>query len=183
VVTALTRMVRGEKGSMQWIRFALLVLLATIMQTSLAGIVAVTSNAIKPDLLLILLVFFATHCNATDVVITSFAIGFAADIASPTYGLIGPQMVSFGLTGTLLLDLSRVVSIKRMPHQVLAIFITGFVASLLAYLLTLLRAHASTSNIYIDAVWKPLYSAIVGPFLLLPIGWWMRISRNRRRRY
>jgi rod shape-determining protein MreD len=183
MIAALTRKIRGEKGAMQWVLFLLLVLIAAIMQISLINIVAVTNSAITPDLLLILLVFFAANCNATDSVITSFTIGLAADIASPAYGLMGPQILSFGLSGILLSDLSRVVSIKRIPHQVLAIFISGLAASLLAYALTLLRAHPSTSNLYADALWKPLYSALIGPFLLLPIGRLMRISRSRTRKY
>ena len=37
---------------------------------------------IKPDLLLILLVFFALRSNSTDAIVASFAIGFAADLSN-----------------------------------------------------------------------------------------------------
>ena len=167
---------------MRWLRFSVLVLLVTILQKSLVDIIAVTGAGIKPDLLLILLAFSATHFNSTEAVIASFAIGFAADIVCSTQGLMGPQILSFGLIGTLLSDLHRVVSIRKMPHQSLAILITGFLTALLAHLLTFLKASSATSNIYVEAIWKPLYSAVVGPFLFLPAGWWMRITKRRSRR-
>ncbi len=110
---------------MRWLRFAVLILAATILQTSLTGIIAVTRANIKPDLLLILLVFFAVRCNSTDAVITSFAIGFAADLAGPTLGLMGPRTISFGLIGTLVSDLHNVISTRRVVYQAIAILLVG----------------------------------------------------------
>ena len=57
---------------MHWFRFAALIIVATILQTSVVGLMALRRPDIKPDLLLILLVFFATRCKGTDAVITSF---------------------------------------------------------------------------------------------------------------
>jgi rod shape-determining protein MreD len=168
---------------MQWVRFSVIVLLATILQNSLVDAIAVTSAGIKPDLLLILLVFFATHYDAREVVITSFALGFAADIAGPAAGLMGPQVISFGIVGSILCDLHRVLSIRKPIHRSLAIFFTGAVTSLFAHFLTFLRTSPEAYSIAAEAFGKPLYSAFVGPFLFLPVAWWMRISRRRRRRY
>lgn len=161
---------------MRWSRFIVLLLIATILQTSLIDVISVTTAEIKPDLLLILLVFFAVHCNTTEAVITSFAIGFAADIIGPT---MGPQTISFGMLGTLLADLHRVMAIKKMPHQAVAIFITGFLTAILAFILTFLKAESTAANIYTELFFKPLYSAIFGPFLFLPVAWWMRIRKRK----
>jgi rod shape-determining protein MreD len=165
---------------MRWLRFAILVLLVTVLQTSLVDIIAVTNLDIKPNLLLILLVFFSIHCDANEVIITSFTIGFAADIIGPA---MGPQIISFGLFGTLLADLRHVVAVRKMPHQALAIFATGFATTALARFLIFLKAEPGPPNIYTQLFWTPLYSAVLGPFLFLPSAWWMRIRTRRIKRF
>ncbi|MHC4245135.1 MAG: rod shape-determining protein MreD [Planctomycetota bacterium] len=77
---------------MHWFRFAVLVLLATVLQASFFA----DLNS-KPDLLLILLVFFAVYCDTSDAIICSFVIGFAADLIGQT---MGPQMISYGIFGS-----------------------------------------------------------------------------------
>lgn len=165
---------------MRWFRFAVLILIATMLQAGLVNIVAVTRFNIRPDLLLILLIFFAVHCDTAEAIITSFTIGFAADIIGPS---MGPQIVSFGLFGTLLAYLRRIITIRRMLHQSLAIFFIALLAGSLAYFLSLLKAQSGASGIYAVLLGTSLYSAIVGPFLFLPCAWWMRIKTYRFSRY
>jgi rod shape-determining protein MreD len=82
---------------MRWFRFSLFVIAVTLIQAGLVDIISLVN--VRPDLLLILLVFFAIYCDTTEAIISSFAIGFAADIIGSA---MGPQMISFGLFGTLL---------------------------------------------------------------------------------
>ena len=157
---------------MRWVRFGVFILIVAILQASvLAGL------NIKPDLLLILLVFFAIYCNTTEAIITSFTIGFVADIIGCA---MGPYTISFGLFGTLLAYLHRAVAIRKMPYQSAAIFITCLLAGTLAYLFTFLKG-ASPAHSAHGAVlfWTSLSSAIVGPFLFLPSAWWMHINTHR----
>jgi len=165
---------------MHWFRFAALIIVATILQTSLVGLMALRRADIKPDLLLILLVFFATRCKATDAVITSFTIGFAADLISPAMGLMGPKMISFGIFGTILSDLHHFVSIRRIGHQIGVIFAAGLLTALASFLLTFLRAEPVGTNVAARLLWQPLYSAFLGPLFFLPTAWWMRMNRTRR---
>jgi len=129
---------------MRWSRFAVFVLIVTVLQASLVDIFAVTRLNIKPDLLLILLVFFSIYSDTTEAIITSFTIGFAADIIGPA---IGPQMLSFGIFGTLLAYLHRVITIKKFLYKSVAIFITGFLAGVLAYFLTFLKGEPWCSGL------------------------------------
>ncbi len=156
---------------MRWFRFVVLILIATLLQASLLAYLD-----IKPDLLLILLVFFAISCDSSEAIISSFAIGFAADIIAPA---MGPQIISFGLFGTALVYLNRVIAIKKMPYQAVVIFITGFLIGTLTHLLSLLRGEPAVKGIYSILLWSSLYSALVGPFLFLPAAWWMRIKTKR----
>src|SRR5512145_2771708 len=163
---------------MRWIRFAALVLLASILQAGLVDVLRVIRPDIKPDLLLILLVFFASRCNSTDAVITSFAIGFVADLVSPVRGVMGPRIISFGLFGTVLYDLGHVFSLRRPLYQGGAIFLVGVLTAVLSYLLASLRAEAGQANVWVQFLWQPLYSAILGPLFSLPVGWWMHMNRK-----
>lgn len=161
---------------MRWIRFAVLILFVTVLQASLADVIAITRLNIKPDFLLILLVFFAINYSDSEAIISSFSIGFAADIIGSAMGV---RMISFGLFGTLLAYLHGVIAIKRMSYQSAAIFITGFLTGVLAYFLTLFKGEQGESDIYSVIFWTSLYSSVVGPFLFLPTAWWMRIKTHR----
>ena len=158
---------------MRWLRFALLILAVTVIQK---GLLARWSS--KPDLLIILLVFFAIYYNTSEAIISSFTIGFAADLVGSPMPM-GPHMISFGLFGTLLAYLNRVIAIKRMPYQALAIFAVSVLAGLLSYLLAYFTGEPIAGKIYVVVFITALYSSIVGPFLFLPVAWWMRIKTNR----
>lgn len=161
---------------MRWLRFAVFILIVTVLQASLVDVVAVSRLDIKPDFLLILLVFFSIHCNQQEVIITSFTIGFAADIIGPA---MGARIISFGLFGTLLAYLHGVINIKKMSYQSLAIFISGFLTGTLAHFLTLLKGQPTGANAYTVIFWTSVYSSLVGPFLFLPTAWLMRIKTYR----
>ena len=163
---------------MRWFRFAVLILLVAVLQ---AGVLAHLTA--KPDLLLILLVFFAIYCDGPEAIVASFAIGFAADIivvGSP----MGPRIISFGLFGTLLVYLHRIIAVKKIYYQTLAIFITALLAGSLAHFLTFLKltfleGEPTTLNINVVVFWISLYSSLMGPLLFLPSAWWMRIRTGR----
>ncbi len=159
---------------MRWFRFAVLVLFATVLQT---GFLA--NFSYKPDLLLILLVFFAVYCNTSEAIISSFVIGFAADLIGP---IMGPQTISFGLMGTLLAYLHRVLAIRKMHYQALAIFVTGILTGILANLLNMLRGEPVMSGVFGNILKISLVSGIVGSILFVPSAWWMRIKTNRFRK-
>lgn len=156
---------------MRWFRFAVLVLLATVLQASFFA-----DSNIKPDLLLILLVFFAIYCNTSNAIITSFTIGFAADLIG---GTMGPQMIGFGLFGTALAYLHQVIAIRKMPYQALVIFITALLAGSMVYFLNSLKGEPTPQSMFAALFGIALYSALVGPFLFLPSAWWMRIKISR----
>ena len=166
---------------MRWFRFAVLVLVAAVVQTGFSGLVSVVNPNARPDLLLILLVFFATRCHGRDAVIASFAIGFAADLANPAAAFMGPRIISFGLLGTLLSELNSVLSVRRASHQAVAIFVMGVFICLLSYGLVRLWIAQTTVGLNRELFWQPLLSGIIGPFLFWPVAWWMQMSKRRRR--
>ena len=166
---------------MRWFRLAVLVLIAAILQASLLNIIAIPPLNIKPNILLIFLVFFAIYSNTTEAIITSFAIGFAADISIGA--VMGSQTISYGLFGTALAYLHRVITIRNIPSQALAIFVTGCLVGVLTHCLALIKGQSTISNIYTAILGTALYSAIVGPFFFLPAAWFMRIKTHRFSRH
>ena len=162
---------------MRWLRFAILLLAVTILQKGM-----LTPLQYKPDLLLVLLAFFAIYSGTNDAIITSFAIGFAADlIGSPMP--MGPHMISYGICGALLAYLHRVLTIKKMPYQALAIFVVAVLAGALTHLLAvLIQSEPFPPNIYSVLFWTAVCSGIVGPFLFLTLAWCMKMKINRSRR-
>jgi len=161
---------------MRWLRFAALILLLTVLQAGFLEIAAVTSLNIRPDLLLIALVFFATYFNTFDAIIASFAVGFAADLIGP---VMGPGMLGFGLCGALLAHLHNIIAIRKMPYQALVIFVTGFLVGLLMHLLSLFKGQYAPASTYTVIFGTAVYSAVLGPFLFLPLAWCMRIKTRR----
>jgi rod shape-determining protein MreD len=149
------------------------------MQDSLVNTISVAD--VKPDFLFILLVFVAIYCQPRDVIIASFVIGFAHDIIKVP---IGPETLSLTILGVGLKYLSDILNLKPMFFQSAIIFLFGVLAILLTNILSRLQGTVVYDNTYNIVFGTPFYSAIIGPFLFLPIAWWMRIKiqRNRRRR-
>ncbi|UCG48113.1 MAG: rod shape-determining protein MreD [Phycisphaerales bacterium] len=160
---------------MRWFRFAVLIILVAVVQASLLA-----DLNIRPELPLILLVFFAIYCNPTHAIVTSFAIGFTADLIGP---VMGPHTISFGVCGTALAYLHRVIAVRKMPYQALAIFVASLVCGALTHLLSFFQGEPLTAQIRYVLLATSIYSAVVGPFLFLPAAWWMRIRIDRFSRH
>ena len=167
--------------TMKWLRAALLVCFIAVIQAGLANALAVTSLNIKPDLLLALMVFFAVSSTSRDAIIISFAMGFAADVIAIGQPM-GPRTISFGLIGTMLAHIHNVLVIRKIPHQVVAVFFSGLLALSISNFLTFLANHSVVSHAYIIVLGTSLYSGIAAPFLLLPSAWLMRIKTGRLNR-
>jgi rod shape-determining protein MreD len=147
---------------MRWVRFSFLLLFAAFVQgSSLPDLIALKIGA-KPDFLLIFLVFFSLHCYGYEVVITSFAIGLAADIASRSFG---PYMISFGLVGALLSGLRQFFSVRRTLHVIGVVAATGIVAGLLAQLLGLFRGQNWQSGTFSLLFGSAVYSGVLAPYV------------------
>jgi len=167
---------------MKWLRVVILVCIVAVLQAGLINLIAVTSLDIKPDLLLILMVFFAIFAAPREAIITSFAIGFAADLIA--IGMpMGPRTISFGLVGAAVAYIHGVLVIRKISHQAVAVFICCFIAAVLSHFLTLLTGRPVMPFEYRVIFGTALYSSIISPFLFLPSSWLMRIKTNRFGRY
>jgi len=150
---------------------------------NLLNSVSLSSFNIRPDLLLVLLVFLAINCETTDAVTASFIVGFAADISGTS---IGPCTISFGLIGSVISQMHKVVIMKRMVHQAAAIFVTGIITGVLVQFLTFFKTGETASNVYVVVFGTCLYSALVGPVIwwgLSAISGWLGVRKHRYGRF
>jgi rod shape-determining protein MreD len=160
---------------MRWLRFALLVCFASVLQ---AGFLS--NLSIKLDLLLILVVFFATHTSTSEAIVTAFILGFAADLSG--FGqAMGPQMLSFGLAGTAMAFLHRIIEIKNKLFQAVAIFLIAILTGFLIALLNYIKHQPVPSHLYNSVLYTAIISGVLGPFLFTPAAWWMRLGNHHRR--
>ena len=165
---------------MNWPRFAVLVLIATFLQARWIDTIAVTDLRVTPDLLLIAMVFFAVRCNESEAIITSFVLGFAADIATSGFSM-GPLIISFGLFGTALAYLHRLIAIKKVPHEAITILVITLGTGCLAWLLARAAGQSRPAG-FGTLLGTSIYSAVLGPVLFLLLDWLMRIKTRRRGR-
>lgn len=152
---------------MKWLRFTLLLLFIAVLQSSAAmNIFALTERHIKPNIFLVLLVYFAISCDSFDAIIAAFAIGFAADLAG---AVMGPHIISYGLVGTTVAYVRRIILMKKTNQQAMAIFAAGIFIELIAVMLTGLKAAglAKADGMEIFAV--AAYSAILWFMIKWPI--------------
>jgi len=166
---------------MHWPRFAVLVLIATLLQKSWIDTIAVTNLRVTPDLLLIAMAFFAIHCSEKEAIISSFVLGFAADIAASGFSM-GPMIISFGLFGTALAYLHRLIAIKKAPHEAITILVIALGTGCLAWLLARVAGQSPRPGGMGALLGTSIYSAVLGPVLFLLLDWLMRIKTRRRGR-
>lgn len=146
---------------MRWFRFLIILLILTLLNAgNLLNTIAVTEMNIRPNLLIALLVFFALNCDAREAVIVSFAIGLAADISGP---VMGPGLISYGLVGTLISQVRKVVIMKRIIYQILAIAVSALVVESLINVLTFVKVRELMINVNIVLVGTAVYSGLISP--------------------
>lgn len=149
---------------MQWLAFLITAVLTVTVQTTLAP--ALTLGGVRPDFVLIAVIFFALHGRGLDAVIAGWALGFAADLQSvQRFGLMALcyALVAYGVYSI------RPYLFRRHP---LAQFLVTFVSGILVYalLITITRVEASMWGGspragWGLAFWVSLYSAVFAPFV------------------
>ena len=169
---------------MRWIRFSIILLIMTLINSgNMLNIISISDLNIRPDLLLILLVFCAANCRTLDAMVISFAIGFAADISGTC---IGPYTIAFGVLGSMISQMRKVVIMKKMTHQAMAVFFIGLVGGALVQMLIFAKMKLSAPSVYVIVFFGAVYSGLFGPFLwsaLSVISAWLGIRKPGYGRY
>lgn len=149
----------------RWARFFFVLLFVTLVNAGEAlDAISFGSLQIKPDLLLVMLIYISVNSLSGDAILASFAIGFAADISGET---MGPYMISYGVLGSFLCQLQKVVAVRKITHQVAAIFFAGLLTGSLGQLLLYFKTSEPASNFFRMVSGVSLYSCLIGPLVWL----------------
>jgi rod shape-determining protein MreD len=163
---------------MYWMRFVILIIASAVLQLSIVKGLAIGPDLVQPDLMLILLAYFAAHATSPDAVVCSFTIGLMADITGWT---LGPLTLAFGLIGLAISYLRQYVMLEGIPQRALLIFLSGFAISSLARGLSAIKGVPVPIPPASHMIFGPLYSAVIGPFLMQPLEWLMRLQDKKYR--
>jgi rod shape-determining protein MreD len=149
---------------MHWTRLVLVILLATILQLMLNNFL---NFAFRPDMLIIVMVFFVANTEGNWPIIAAFVAGFAADLISPMS--MGPHTIAFGVTGSLLALARRSVTLDNAVFVGITIFLICCVAGAFSQFLISFR-QPTPSGAYLSLLWASLASAVIGPYIYSILG-------------
>lgn len=154
------------KGNdMNWFVFAITTLIAALIQGgNLLNFASFTEYTIKPDLLIILLIFICIYAEPSKAVAASFFIGFAADIITPA---MGPNMVSYVIVASLLTTFQRVLRLNDLLLDSGLIFITALITASFSSVISCFTTDISCHHFLFRLFATALYTAILGPFIWL----------------
>jgi rod shape-determining protein MreD len=162
---------------MRWVRFAVLVAIVTFIQAShVLDWVALSRFDVKPDLLLLMVIFYSLNAEGYEAVIAAFSLGLAADIISSS---LGPYILTFGLCGSLLSNMHHFIAIKKTMHTVATVFFCGIATGVIAGMLMHLKGHDS-AHLFVRVFGISAYSAIISPYVFSGLGImsnWLGVKR------
>lgn len=165
---------------MRWWRFVFVIIVVAVLQTSAAmNLLSLTDLRISPDIILILLVYFAVYCDVYDAVIISFAFGFAADVAG---GVMGPHFISYGIVGSAIAHIRKIILLKKTGQQAMTVFVTGILTESVVLILTGLKAAGLAKAGVFEIFAVSGYSAILWFLIKWPvtkIGKWLGVGVHR----
>lgn len=149
---------------MRWFTFILILAAATLANAAnVLNYIAIGPLNVRPDLMIIILVFFALNSTPRNAIITSFLIGFAADISTPDS--IGLYMTCFGAIGSVASLMNRQWFALKPIAQFLIIFITAIAIYALASQLKTLNRQGDAIEPFYYLCWHSLYTALAGPII------------------
>ena len=157
---------------MHWIRFAIVVFFAMLLQAGPVDVIAITDAQIKPNFLLILLAFCVTQLPPGDAIICAFILGLCTDIIMV---VVGPYTLAFGTLGTLVSELRRLIVLRHALGQAVATLAIGVTAALLVIPLSRIKGEPMHPSIGFE----PLYSALLAPLFSFILPWFMGMPRRR----
>lgn len=148
---------------MKWLNFIIIVVVITLINAgSVMGLLSISSLQIRPNLLIAVLAYFAYISERRDVIITSFMVGFMADISGAT---MGPSLIAFGIVGVSFAAMRDVLLMERRRNRVVTIFLMSVAVMIIADMLTSMKINQHITRPLVTIPLNALYTAIAGAFL------------------
>ncbi|MCB9857805.1 MAG: rod shape-determining protein MreD [Phycisphaerales bacterium] len=152
---------------MRWIPFLILLYFGAVVQTTIAPVIEI--HSIRPDLLIILAVYYALHAQRYDALLACWCTGFLIDLTSIGYAShsnVGVHAVGLGVAGVLIVGM-RDYTIQDSPFtQMIYCFATRlFVTCIMILHLTyVLDVEGAAIRFLIIGVWEAVYTGLLAPY-------------------
>lgn len=162
---------------MRWIPFVILLYIGAVMQTTIAPMIEI--HDIRPDLLIILAVYYALYAPRYDALLACWCTGFLIDLTSISYAThsnVGVHAVGLGVAGILIVGL-RDYTIQDSPlTQMLYCLATKlFVASIMIlHMIYVLDTEGVAIRFLAVGCWEAVYTGLMAPYAF----WMLRRMRD-----
>jgi len=162
---------------MHWIAFAILTYLIVVVQAAAVPFVEV--HTIRPDLLVIVAVYYALAARTYDALLACWLIGLAIDLTSLSYtehANVGLHAFSLGLIAFVIVKLRDLTFRDSVITQLIFTFVAKLALSLLAgvYMLYVVHAPDRFGEVLVTGAYAAVYTAILAPY----VHWFLRRLRN-----
>lgn len=152
---------------MNWVGFAVLVYLVTVIQTSVAPFLAV--HSIRPDFMTIVAVFFGLYARPADAMLGCWIIGLLIDLCSlshPVRANVGLHALVLGLLGLFMVKTRGVTFREGMVSHLIYTFVVCFLLTLAVRVHTTWDGPdtALTRHMAV-ALYTAIYTALLAPYV------------------
>lgn len=149
---------------MQFIFFCIFFFLGIILQGgNILNFIELGELNIKPDVLIILLVFFALRVDDITAIIVSFLLGFAADLIILP---LGPFVIAYVLAGYAVSSIKKSAIVNSIISQSFLVFLTVLTIFFAASAIKFIANKDISSHLVFRAFATALYSALIAPFMI-----------------
>lgn len=152
---------------MNWVGFAVLAYLVTVIQTSVAPFLAV--HTIRPDFMVIVAVFFGLYSRPADAMLGCWIIGLLIDLCSlshPVRANVGLHALVLGLLGLFMVKTRGVTFREGMLSHLIYTFVVCFLLTLAARVHTTWDAPGSGVGGHVAvAFYTAIYTALLAPYV------------------
>jgi rod shape-determining protein MreD len=155
-----------------WLGFLILAFITICVQTALAPHVEVLHA--RPDLMLLLVIFYGIHARGFDGLLTAWVAGLLTDLS--TQEPLGLFCVLYSVVALILMQAREMVFRDHlMTHVVLTfLFALAVKLALAVYVSWRYELAASANSVYFSAVVSALYTTALAPLVQYPL---LRLQR------
>lgn len=150
---------------MQAIFFLIFAFVGLILQGgNIANYIALGEHNIKPDFLVVLMVFFSLRMPSVPAIISSFVLGFGSDLVLLP---MGPFMIAYTIAGSLISPLRKTPIAISYIAQSFLVFVSTLLLLGGANLIKFIANYEIPSDLVFRISMISLYSAIISPFVFV----------------
>lgn len=163
---------------MKWFPFAILTVVAIVLQTSATTMIQIQS--IRPDLMFLLAVFYAMWGPWPDAAIAAWVLGLVVDLES--LDRIGLHALCFGLAAFAIIKIRQVVFRDHAITQLLVTLVFTVLIHIVFGLYNRWGASSQEESIVWPALMTGIYTAALAPYLhwlLMRMGRWTGLRPTR----